>query len=92
MAVALHLIIHGRVQGVGYRSWTKGRAKANGLTGWVRNRTDGTVEAVLCGEEAAIDVMRAECTQGPLAAKVLRIDETIWQGDVPTDFQQRPTA
>lgn len=89
---AIHLVIHGRVQGVGYRSWTKKNAQQLGLTGWVRNRADGTVETVLCGPEEALATMCAQCKRGPLAAKVTRIDEAHWTGDTPADFQQRSTA
>lgn len=92
MTVAIRLIIHGRVQGVGYRSWTKGRATALGLTGWVRNRTDGTVEAVLCGPADAVDAICAECLAGPLAANVTGIDTTPWAGDIPVDFRQLPSV
>ncbi len=68
-----HLIISGRVQGVGYRSWTVGQAKKRGLSGWVRNRTDGTVEAVIFGDSAALATMIETCRKGPLAAKVTDI-------------------
>ncbi len=93
MAVTrIHLIIHGRVQGVGYRAWTRGNAVANGLNGWVRNRTDGTVEAVLCGDAASVAKMQEACLKGPLAARVTNIEATPWEGDLPTGFTQRPTA
>ncbi len=88
---AIHLIIHGRVQGVGYRAWTAGTAKRLGLAGWVRNRRDGTVEAVFTGTSNQLAAMRAECERGPLAAKVTHIEQTEWQGELPVDFAQRPT-
>ena len=88
---AIHLIIHGRVQGVGYRAWTASTAKRLGLQGWVRNRRDGTVEAIFCGTEAAIILMRKECDHGPLAAKVTQIDEKMWNDTIPIGFEQRAT-
>ncbi len=88
---AIHLVIHGRVQGVGYRAWTSGTAKRLGLNGWVRNRRDGTVEALLIGEEDAIATMRTECLNGPMAAKVEKIDERAWNGERPSGFEQLPT-
>lgn len=57
--------IHGRVQRVGFRAWTEREARARGLDGWVRNRADGTVEAVFAGSEAAVEAMLAACADGP---------------------------
>ena len=70
-----HVIIHGKVQGVGYRNWTGIVAYRLRLEGWVRNRQDGTVEAVFSGDAATIDRMIAECRRGPPMARVDRIDE-----------------
>lgn len=88
---AIHLIISGRVQGVSYRRWTVNAAQKLGLTGWVRNRSDGTVEALFCGEDAAVAQMRLQCERGPTLAKVEHIIESEWQGETPTDFVQLPT-
>lgn len=71
---AVHLRIHGRVQGVCFRAWTEDEARARGLAGWVRNRSDGSVEAVFSGPEAAVDQMVAACRRGPPLAEVGRID------------------
>ena len=60
-----HVLIRGRVQGVGYRAWTERTACERGLGGWVRNRRDGAVEAVFMGETAAVDAMLAACRAGP---------------------------
>lgn len=65
-----HVIISGRVQGVGYRAWCAGTAQDLGLTGWVRNRTDGTVEAVFCGTESVVEKMLDACEDGPIPAQV----------------------
>jgi acylphosphatase len=72
---ALLLRIHGRVQGVGYRQSLAGEAQARGLTGWVRNRTDGTVEALLEGGSAKVAEVLEWARHGPPAAKVVRIDQ-----------------
>ncbi len=63
-------IVHGRVQGVGYRFWTKGEAERRGLSGHVRNRPDGTVAAIFSGEAEAVAGMLAACRQGPPGARV----------------------
>jgi acylphosphatase len=67
---AVHLVISGRVQGVWYRGWMVEAARARGLDGWVRNRHDGTVEAVVAGPEGAVDAMIADCRRGPEDARV----------------------
>lgn len=66
----VHLVIHGRVQGVGYRAFVECEARSRGLAGWVRNCRDGTVEAVLAGDAAAVDDMIAICRRGPFGARV----------------------
>ena len=68
-----HVIISGRVQGVWFRGWTTQQASSLGLTGWVRNRRDGTVEAIFQGDAADIDAMLNACWQGPPAASVADI-------------------
>lgn len=62
--------IRGRVQGVGYRAWLAMTAQANGLEGWVRNRRDGSVEALLRGDQTVVADMIAACHRGPSAARV----------------------
>ena len=88
---AIHLLIHGRVQGVGYRAWTGATARGLGLNGWVRNRRDGTVEAVLIGAEAAVSTMLAACHEGPMGARVDDIVCAAWTDLSPTDFRQLQT-
>jgi acylphosphatase len=65
-----HLRIRGRVQGVGYRYWFEQQARARGLEGWVRNRRDGSVEALLGGPAEAIAELIAQCRRGPSSARV----------------------
>ncbi|MFN9969656.1 MAG: acylphosphatase, partial [Phycisphaerae bacterium] len=79
-----------RVQGVGFRDWLLGEARARGLNGWVRNRSDGTVEALVSGPDAAVqDILRA-CTQGPPAASVTGIDIKNEKDPAPEGFLRRP--
>jgi acylphosphatase len=72
---AKRLIIAGRVQGVGFRDWLISRAEAAGLSGWVRNRLDGTVEALIAGETAAVEELVRQCRRGPRLAVVTSIEE-----------------
>ena len=81
-ANARHIVIHGRVQGVGYRAWMAQQARALDLAGWVRNRRDGSVEAVLAGPEADVAEMIAHCRTGPSAARVDAIDDTAASNDL----------
>lgn len=62
--------IEGRVQGVWYRGWTVDEARRRNLDGWVRNRSDGSVEALFSGPKEAVDAMLDACRQGPPAANV----------------------
>ncbi len=84
--------IEGRVQGVWFRAWTEGEAEARGLAGWVRNRADGTVEALFAGPVEAVDDMLAACREGPPAARVtgVRIEPAEDPGEA--GFRQAPTA
>jgi acylphosphatase len=67
--------IRGRVQGVGYRYWLEQQAFARGLEGWVRNRRDGSVEALFAGTADAVSAMIASCRRGPGSARVDAIAE-----------------
>ena len=92
MMIARHLSIHGRVQGVFYRGWAVEKARELGLAGWVRNRGDGTVEAIVQGDADLVARFIAFAESGPAAAHVERIEAI----DIATDdsldrFSQYPT-
>jgi acylphosphatase len=68
--VTRRILIRGRVQGVGYRAWVEHEARQSGLHGWVRNRRDGSVEAVFEGTDDVVAGMIASCRQGPSSSRV----------------------
>lgn len=70
----LHVLVHGCVQGVGFRMATFRTAHAMGLRGWVRNLEDGSVEAEFDGEDAQLSAMQSWCSEGPRSARVLRLE------------------
>lgn len=88
---AIHLTVHGLVQNVGYRNWTEELAEEHGVTGWVRNLRNGTVEMLLCGEAEAVAHVHKACEKGPNRAHVTRVDVHFWNKDIPEDFQRLPT-
>lgn len=93
MIIARHLRIHGRVQGVFYRGWTVETARGLGLAGWVRNRHDGTVEAVVQGGADAVEQFIGQARSGPPAARVERIEASDVEVDAALRaFMQHPTA
>ena len=69
-----HVMIRGAVQGVGYRRWVELEAQARKIEGWVRNRRDGTVEAVFAGTLAGVTAMIHACRRGPALARVTAVD------------------
>ncbi|RUP21212.1 acylphosphatase [Methylobacterium sp.] len=79
----ISVIVTGRVQGVSYRAWTQSEARARGLAGTVRNRDDGSVEAVFSGAPEAVAEMEALCRSGPPGARVAEVTARDG-GDVPT--------
>ena len=89
---ALRVRIRGRVQGVGYRAWTAWQASDLGLGGWVRNRSDGTVEAAFFGPAEVVDEMVRRCARGPRAARVEALEQTPESGPAPAGFGQLPTV
>jgi acylphosphatase len=95
MYPSMHLRISGRVQGVGYRAALQNAAQANGITGWVRNRRDGTVEAVLQGSPESIESVLAWARRGPPSARVSDLKAEPAQGEFDrpySRFEQLPTA
>jgi acylphosphatase len=92
MTKQVRAIVFGRVQGVWYRGWTVDEAVARGLDGWVRNRRDGTVEAVFSGPAEAVDAMIAACAEGPPAAQVDAIETFDHTDPVESGFRQVPSA
>lgn len=92
MRRSVHVIIAGRVQGVGFRAFVVEEAKALGLDGWVRNRRDGTVEAVFAGAEKEIQHVLMELNAGPPAAAVTDVRTGPYEGPIPDGFGSLPTA
>jgi acylphosphatase len=92
MRRSVHVIISGRVQGVGFRAFVTGEAQTLGLDGWVRNRRNGTVEAVFAGEEQEIQHILMELNAGPPAASVTDVQTGPYEGPVPQGFSSLPTA
>jgi acylphosphatase len=84
--------ISGRVQGVCFRAWTVEQAYALRLDGWVRNRRDGSVEAVFSGPVGAVDDMIRRCWEGPPAAEVDQVSVAPEPNEVGPGFRHAPTA
>jgi acylphosphatase len=91
--ITVHLSISGRVQGVGYRESMRLVANALMVTGWVRNRTDGTVEATMQGDEDAVERLISWCHNGPPGASVTYVNATLVETDESwIAFSRLPTA
>jgi acylphosphatase len=90
--MALRLEISGRVQGVGYRDWLVEAAQRLGLSGWVRNRRDGSVEAHVQGERPSVERLVEQCRRGPVAAKVATIEASPARPEDLTGFHRRSTG
>lgn len=84
--------IRGRVQGVWYRGWVCEEAVQRGLSGWVRNRHDGSVEALFAGPALSLEEMINACWQGPPAAEVLKVEAETAEAPEQRGFEQRPSA
>ncbi len=89
--ITRHLSIRGRVQGVGFRNYMAYKAGELGIRGWVRNCTDGSVEAVVQGTPAAVTAIIECAHRGPRAAQVDSVDAREDSGDY-AGFETRPTA
>jgi acylphosphatase len=96
MSIVRHVVIHGRVQGVGFRAFVEDTAEHLALEGWVRNRRDGTVEAVFAGPEQAVTAAIEACRGGPRSARVTTVDVADGEGlsrqRDATRFAVLPTA
>ena len=95
MTTTAHIRIFGRVQGVFYRQWTMTEARDKGLSGWVRNRVDGTVEAVFKGDDAAVAEMIEACRRGSPRAFVTRVEYMVtpdapMEDVIDGEFNQKP--
>lgn len=89
---AVHLLISGIVQGVGFRYWTERTAGQLGLAGWVRNLYDGRVEVVAQGPTSQLDRLVEQCHRGPTSAHVTKVVKEDWPAGDWTEFATRPTA
>lgn len=89
---AVHVIITGLVQGVSYRAWVEREAQFAGVSGWVRNRRDGSVEAVFAGNNAAVEAMIAACWHGPRMAEVHEVIVSEASEPPGSGFRVLPTA
>jgi acylphosphatase len=81
-AAIRHVMIRGRVQGVGYRAWVEHRAIAQDLEGWVRNVRDGSVEALFAGPTDVVTAIVAACRQGPSSARVEAVQDEAGNQDM----------
>ena len=88
---ARRIVVTGRVQGVFYRGWTVARARELGVKGWVRNRSNGTVEILACGVPRSVDALIEACRSGPPAAEVDDLEVGDSSEPCPDDFTSRPT-
>lgn len=84
--VVLHLLVRGRVQGVGYRGWSEHEATRLGLDGWVRNRVGGAVEIVVAGPAEQVEAFVAACRRGPFRA---RVDDIAIDPATPRELEHR---
>jgi acylphosphatase len=86
----VRVMISGKVQGVWFRAWTVEQAQSLGLTGWVRNRRDGGVEAVFAGPPERVEEMLARCGEGPPMAEVARVEAEDDASELMPGFHQAP--
>lgn len=91
-SLKLHLRITGKVQGVWYRAWFTEQAQKRGLNGWVRNVSDGSVEAVVAGPEDLVEAMVEAAKSGPPLARVAKIDRDFWSEPLERGFSQKSSV
>ena len=89
---SIHVLIRGRVQGVGFRGFVRHQAEALGIKGWARNLSNGGVEAVFSGDDAAVDAMVEACRRGPSGALVAELKVEPYTGAPETRFEIRSTV
>ncbi len=92
MSVMQRVLVTGRVRQVGYRDYTVRMAKLLGVTGWVRNRADGTVEILASGEDEAVAALVEACREGPPLARVDHVEAYVAEGQPVKGFTKRFTA
>ncbi|WP_375397363.1 acylphosphatase [uncultured Sphingomonas sp.] len=92
MSVMQRLLVSGRIHQVGYRNWTVKTAQALGVTGWIRNRNDGRIEILACGEPDAVTALIDACRQGPPQARVDHVEAVPEEGRPVKGFTKRFTA
>jgi acylphosphatase len=90
--IAKRVVIRGRVHGVGYRDWMAARARALGVDGWVRNRADGAVEALVAGDADAVEELLRSCRRGPRLAEVSSIVDELTDPPDHPGFVRAPEA
>ena len=90
--IARRLVIRGRVQGVWFRESMRQAAERHGVQGWVRNRTDGTVEAMVEGSATAVEAIVRWAHQGPERAEVVAVEQHEAAPAGHAGFEKRPTA
>ena len=90
--IARRLVVHGTVQGVGFRHWTVRTAQRLGVNGWVRNCGDGTVEALAYGEPDAVAELVRACGHGPVGASVTRVEDVAAEPEAAPGFRQVDSA
>ena len=89
---AKRLVLRGRVQGVGFRDWMQDEAQSLGVWGWVRNRPDGTLEALVHGDGPAVEELLRRCRRGPRLAVVERIEEELAEPGPEPGFRRLPNG
>ncbi len=89
---ARRIVVTGRVHGVGFRDWLVAEARRLGANGWVRNLRDGSVEALIDGDEAAVEELLRACRSGPPLAVIEAITEHLAEPAERPGFVRMPTA